>query len=104
MLLLGGATITLLGCGGGGKDATPAPTPTPVGDRSAIIENNHGHEAKITSAQLAAGNALTLNIQATATHNHTVTLTAEEVVMVRNGTQLIKLTSTSGHAHSVQFN
>jgi hypothetical protein len=106
MLLLGGATITMLGCGSGGGDTTPAPTP--MGDRKGTIPDNHtpGHAVTITSAQLAAGNALVLNIQANADHNHAITLTADEVVQIKNGVKTEKLTSRggSGHLHTVQFN
>lgn len=98
LLLLGGATITLSGCGGGGST-------TPSGDRSATIVGNHGHEAIITSAQLLAGGALSLNIQALATHNHTLDLTAAQVVQVRDGAT-VTLTSAvgSGHSHTITFN
>jgi hypothetical protein len=63
------------------------------------------HSAVITAAQLAAGGALVLNIQGTATHNHTVELSADEVLAIRDGRQVQKASSTELlHAHSVVFN
>jgi hypothetical protein len=107
LLLLGGAIITIsgTGCGGGDKTATPTSTPEPQSDRSAVVADNHGHEAKITSAQLTAGNGLNLNIQGTASHNHRVDLTGEEVTQVRSGNQVkTTTTTTDGHRHFVTFN
>lgn len=99
LLLLGGATITVTGCGGGGSGNGNS------GDRSATISDNHGHAATITSAQLTAGSGLTLNIQAAATHNHTVDLSGAEVVDIRNGIRVAKTTSTAdAHFHTVTFN
>ena len=81
MAALSGVAITISACGGGGSPSspTPAPTPTPAPpagatDKTAVIGSNHGHAGTITAAQLTAGGTLSLNIQGTATHPHTVEL------------------------------
>lgn len=108
LALLGGATITLMGCGGssGGSDPTPTPSPTPVPDKSATsISANHGHTAVITSAQLTAGGGLSLSIQGTSAHDHTFDLTGAEVVQIREGTAVTKTSAlVFGHTHDIRFN
>jgi hypothetical protein len=110
LLLLGGATISVSGCSGSGasSDPTPSPSPTPTSgvDRSATsISSNHGHTGVLTGAQLSAGGALTISIQGTSAHNHTVDLTSAEVVQIRNGTQVTKTSGTgAAHTHDVTFN
>lgn len=110
LAVLAGATITLTGCesdsptapsngsngGGGGGNS---------GDETGTVSANHGHEAVITSAELAAGNAITLDITGTADHPHTVTLTMDEVAMIDAGDTVVKTSSTDGgHLHTVTFN
>lgn len=116
MALLGGAVITISGCGGsspsapsmsGGGGATPGGgggTSGP-GDRAGQVSANHGHSAVITSAQLSAGGALSLDIRGGADHPHTVQLTAEEVTAVANGQRVSKTSSSNdAHSHVVTFN
>ena len=102
LALLGGATITVSGCGAGGN---PMSVPT-AGDGSVggTISANHGHVATITAADLGAGGELNLNIQGSASHNHVVALTATDVVSVRGGQAVARESSdTSGHTHIVTF-
>lgn len=109
--LLGGAAITITGCGGddspagpstGGNTTTPPPAAT---EKEGAISNNHGHRAVITAAQLTAGGALEINIQDTGTHGHLLTLEAAEVVSIRSGGRVSKTTSTTqSHMHTVTFN
>ena len=110
--LLGGAAITMTGCGGDesptgstGPNATPTAAPAAATDREGAVSNNHGHRAIITAAQLTAGGALELNIQDTGTHGHMLSLDAAEVVNIRNGQRVSKVTSnTNSHTHTVTFN
>jgi hypothetical protein len=106
MLMLGGAAITLSGCGGGGSSSPTNPNPPAgPGDKVGAISANHGHSAVITAAQLTAGNGLTLNIQGSAAHNHTVELLGAEVVQIRNGQRVATGSSVGdGHTHTVTFN
>ena len=100
LTLLGGAIITVSGCGGGSGDDGGSGT-----DRTAAISANHNHTSTISKAELDAGNALTLNIQGTSSHPHTIQLTAAEVISVRKGTRVAKTSSVDfGHDHIVTFN
>ncbi len=111
---LSGVTITISSCGGSDSPtSTPTPTPNPnptptppaSGDKSGSISGNHGHTAVITAAQLTAGGAISLDIMGTATHPHTVSVSAAEVTQISQGTQVAKTsTSNDGHAHTVTFN
>jgi hypothetical protein len=107
--LLGGAAITVTGCGDGGSPAGPSgnPTPTaaPVTDKEGAISGNHGHTAVVTAAQLTAGGALELNIQGTSAHTHTVSLDAAEIASIRSGQRVAKTSSNNNsHTHTVTFN
>jgi len=107
LAMLSGVSITISGCGGSSSPSTPATTPTttqPPADKNGTISANHGHVAVIASAKLTAGNALVLDIQGTATHNHTVELSAAEVVQIRDGTRVAKESSATSHTHTVTFN
>lgn len=110
LALLGGVTITVSGCGGGGSgySAPSNPTgPNPAsGDRGGVVSANHGHVATITSAQMTGGSTIVLNIQGIADHNHTVELTAADLGSLGGGTTVVKTTSnavTDGHQHTVTF-
>lgn len=106
MALLGGVTVTIIGCG---SDSTTAPTPNP-NERAGTVTANHGHTAAITNAALSAGNAVTLDIRGTADHPHTVVLSMAEVGQIAAGQRVSKASSTDGsatfgtHSHTVVFN
>lgn len=116
MAILSGVAITITSaCGGGSSPtaSTPAPTPTPVptpappaaADKTAVIGSNHGHAGTITAAQLTAGGVLSLSIQGTSAHNHTVDLTAADMASIAANQKVSKESSTdNGHSHSVTFN
>src|SRR5688572_15014273 len=70
MALFAIAVMATTACGDGGPVSVG---PGGITDRTGSISANHGHEAVITSAQLTAGNAVTLDIRGTADHSHTVT-------------------------------
>jgi len=107
MAMLAGVTITITGCGGGGNSPT---SPSPGNSRTGSVTVNHGHTAVVTSAQLMAGNAVSLNIVGTATHPHTVELSAGEVGQIAAGQRVSKASSTEDspdagrHNHVVTFN
>jgi hypothetical protein len=98
--LLGGATITVSGCGGNPMSASK------IGDGrvNGTISANHGHSAVITAAELTEGGGLSLDIRGTADHTHAVVLTGSQVVDIRGGTTVAKQsTDTGGHDHMVTF-
>ncbi|HET7291112.1 MAG TPA: hypothetical protein VFM88_01680 [Vicinamibacteria bacterium] len=122
LALLGGATITVSGCGGGGGgyggggnpagstgggggDYGPGGNMDPGGGTVGQISANHGHRALVTRAELTSGNDLSLDIQGEAPHTHLVILTAAEVASIRGGARVSKgTTTTEAHQHNVTFN
>ena len=72
LALLATVVITVDGCGGStsapSPTAVPAPAPAPgaaAADVNGTISANHGHVAVISSAQITAANAFSLNIMVT---------------------------------------
>jgi len=108
LALLAGVVITVDGCGGSSTSPSPSPTPSPspapAADVNGSVSANHGHVAVITAAQITAGNSVSLNIQGTATHPHTVELAAADLVSLRNRTAVNKdSTNNNNHVHTVTF-
>jgi len=109
LALLAGVVITVDGCGGSDSPTNPTPTPAPApappaADVNGSVSANHGHVAVVTTAQITAGNALSLNIQGTATHPHTVDLTQADLVSLRNRQAVSKdSTNNNNHTHMVTF-
>jgi len=110
MAILSGVAISVSGCGGGDSSGSPAsPTPassTPAGtDRTGAISSNHGHSAVVASAQLGASGGITLNIQGTSSHPHTVALTGADLSAIANNQRVSKESSNdASHTHTVTFN
>ena len=106
LTMLSGVTITISGCGSSSPNTpTPPTTQPPVGDKMGTISANHGHVAVITAARLLAGQAISLDIQGTASHTHTVDLSAAEIVDIAGHQRVAKDSSTNGgHNHTVTFN
>jgi hypothetical protein len=103
LAMLGGVSITLSGCGSSPAGPSAA-APTPVADKAATISSNHGHVAVITSGQFTAANTLSLNLQGTASHNHTLELSSAEVLQIAEGRTLAKECTGAPHTHMVTFN
>jgi len=106
LAMLGGVTITISSSACSSSSSPTAPTPPPA-DKAGEITSNHGHAAVVTSAQQLAGGAISLNIQGTASHNHVVELTADQVNQIRDGQKVSNDCSRSngtGHYHTVTFN
>ena len=110
LALLAGVVITVEGCGGSSSPSTsPSPTPAPapappLADVNGSVSANHGHTAVVTSAQMTAANAISLNIQGTATHPHNVDLSQAELVSLRSRQTVTKdSTNVNNHMHTVTF-
>jgi hypothetical protein len=107
LALLSGVTITIAGCGSDESPTMPSPG---TGGVSGSITANHGHAATITSAQLMANNTVTLQIRGSATHPHTVELSAQELSQIGAAQRISKTSSTDTspdagvHSHVVTFN
>ena len=106
MAMLAGVTITISACGGGGGGGGSPTQPSPdSGDKLGNVSANHGHIARITAAQLGAGNSVTLDIRGSADHPHTLALTVAEVMAIAGGQRVGKATSEDAfHTHTVTFN
>ena len=110
MAILSGVAISVSGCGGSNSSSSPAsPSPAssaPAGsDKTGAISSNHGHSAVIASAQLGASGGITLNIQGTAGHPHTVTLSGADLSAIANSQRVAKESSSdASHSHTVTFN
>jgi hypothetical protein len=103
LAMLAGVTITITGCSD--DDNPTGPTPSGGSDFSGTISANHGHVATVTGAQVTAAGQASLDIMGTATHPHTVVLTASQVQQI-GSRQQVSVTSTTdaGHNHTVTFN
>ena len=107
--LFAGVVITVTACDDDGGPVTVGPGGFGSGEIGTISEN-HAHTATVDSVQLAAGNAVSIDIRGGADHPHTVTLSATEVGQIRDG-QRVTTTSTTDasaafgtHSHTVTFN
>jgi hypothetical protein len=105
LALLAGVTITVSGCGDDDNNPPTSPTPPASSDVNGSISGNHGHVATVTGAQITGAGAVSLNIQGTASHPHTVQLSAAEVQRIGTRAQVAKTSSNdNGHEHTVTFN
>lgn len=108
LALLGGIVITITGCSDASSPSSPtSPTSSPPdpGDVSGVVSANHGHVAIVTGVQIAAGNAVVLDIMGTANHSHVVELSAGELDQIGSGQKVSKQSSTDlAHNHTVTFN
>jgi hypothetical protein len=110
LALLAGCVITITeGCGSSSSSSPSTPSSTPVADITGVIGTNHGHVAVITAAQITGGNAISLNIQGTAAHQHTVSITQADLTTLKNR-QSVSTASSSDlstvfgqHSHLVTF-
>ena len=96
--LFAGIVVQIVGC-----DSINASD----GSVSGQISENHGHEAVVTKAQLTARSGLTLDIQGTADHTHSLVLTTQDLADIKSGTQVSRTSSRDGfenHNHVVTFN
>jgi hypothetical protein len=97
--LFAGVAITLSGC------ESEDPVSAPAGDVTGAISSNHGHQAVITKAEIAAGGALLLDIKGSAAHQHSITLSADDITSIQSGARVVKnATLTDDHTHTVTFN
>jgi hypothetical protein len=110
MAILSGVAISVSGCGGSDSSSSPASpsaaSSAPAGtDKTGAISSNHGHSAVIASAQLGASGGITLNIQGTSSHPHTVALTGADLSAIASSQRVAKESSSdASHSHTVTFN
>lgn len=98
-----GIAITVSACSDDEGDS--APTGTSSNDAVGVVTGGgHSHSgARITEAQLMAGNAIQLTLTGSG-HTHTVDLSAQQVMDIADGTEVSQVSSDAGHVHTVTFN
>ena len=110
LAILAGCIITITdACGSSSSTTSPSSTTAAAADITGVIGTNHGHAGVIAGAQITAGNAVALNIQGTAAHPHTVSLTQADMTTLKNRQTVSTTSSTDAsatfglHSHSVTF-
>ena len=104
LALLAGCVITISDACGGSSTS-----PTPTADVAGVVSANHNHSGAITGAQITAGSAFTLNIQGTAVHSHTVSITQADLTALKNRQSVSRESSSDfsntfgQHSHAVTF-
>lgn len=110
--VLGSAVLLLIqSCGGGGSDTGGAPAssspPPPGGGYASVgcsetIAANHGHVLAIALADLDAAADKTYDIQGSADHTHSVTLTVAQLRTLKSGGSVSTTSSTTlAHQHEI---
>jgi hypothetical protein len=106
LALLAGCVITISDACGSSTSPTPV---TPPADITGVISANHNHVAVITGAQITAGNVVALNIQGTAAHSHTLSITQADLTTLKNRQSVTRDSTTDNsntfglHSHTVTF-
>lgn len=106
---LTGASVVLLvqACGGGGSDAPAAPGPGPGPVSMACTDTiaaNHGHVLTVAATDLDSATDKVYDIQGSAAHTHSVTLTVADLRALKAGNTVNVVSSTtSAHEHSVSI-
>jgi hypothetical protein len=94
----------LSACGDGSKsppDAAPAASCLQNGTGT-TIGSNHGHALVVSKADISAAADKTYHIMGTATHDHTVTLTAAQFAQLAANNAIMTTSSTdASHSHSI---
>ena len=105
LALLAGCVITV-------TEACGSDSPTsasPPADVNGVIAGNHGHTAVVTGAQITTGSAISLDIQGTAVHHHTVSVSQADLQTLKNRQPVTHESSSDAsatfgtHSHTVTF-
>lgn len=98
-----GAYVSLLvlsACGG--SNNSTGSTDLCASGITSTISNNHGHVLKVTLSDIQLGADKLYHIRGTATHDHTVTLTAADFTTLTQGGTVHEVSSiTLGHQHPI---
>lgn len=101
--LMGGSVVLLVQACGGGGDSGPAAGPA-AGGCTDTIAANHGHVLVVATADLDSATDKVYDIQGSAVHTHTVTLTVAQLRALKAGTNVtVTSSTTAAHEHSVSI-
>jgi hypothetical protein len=109
LALLAGCVITISEACGSNTSSSPSSSSPPPADVNGTVSANHGHAAVVTAAQITASNAIVLDIQGTAVHHHTLSLSQADLQTLKNRQAVAKDSSTDLsnayglHMHTVTF-
>lgn len=103
LAILAGCVITVTDVACGSSSPT-TPTPVAPSDVNGTVSANHGHVAVVTGAAITTGAQVSLNIQGTATHPHTVLVSSANLTSLKSR-QAVTITSSTdnNHMHDVTF-
>jgi hypothetical protein len=98
-----GISIQIADCGDDDGGAGPGGDSGNVS--GTVTGGGHGHSgAVVTETQIMAGSAVNLTLTGNG-HTHVVALTAQDVMDIGAGTQVVKTsTNDAAHEHTVTFN
>jgi hypothetical protein len=89
-------------CGSSSSGGTGNPPSCLDNGTSAAISDNHGHVLNVSKADVAAGVAKTYDIQGTAGHTHSVTVSAAMFAqLAANSAVSTSSTTVNLHDHSI---
>jgi hypothetical protein len=91
-------------CGGGddGGSQIDAPPAGACTSPNTAIGSNHGHQMSVTIGDVNAAANKTYDIRGSASHTHSVTITANQFTGLEGGQGLnIQSTTGNGHTHTV---
>ena len=102
--VMGAGVAVIAGCGssGGSADANSAVGNCLANGTSVTIATNHGHAMVVSKDEVAAAVDKTYDIMGTATHTHSVTVTAPSFgTLTGNHSINVTSTTTDGHNHNI---
>jgi hypothetical protein len=94
----------LIGCGSSDSPGPDAQTGNCTANGTAVtIGTNHGHTLTVSKADVTAGVDKTYDITGTATHAHSVKITAAMFTMLKGNTSAmtVSLADGTGHTHTI---
>ena len=105
--------LSFMGCGDdddddNNDDMTPDETPTETdcgaNGTNATINGNHGHTLTVSKEDVAAGVAKTYDIDGSAGHPHSVSVSADDFTALQNNDSVMTESSTGGgHTHGISI-
>ncbi|HJV60350.1 MAG TPA: hypothetical protein VJ743_05350, partial [Albitalea sp.] len=103
---LAGGTVVLIvqGCGGGGGGYSSSSTTPPAGTScsATTISGNHGHALTVPQSDLDSTTDKVYSIMGSASHDHTITLSAAMLAQLKAGMSVTTTsTTTLSHNHDV---